>query len=99
MRGSPPPRRTGASAPPSLRARAPLERGWDREAHLLSDPRRFGAALAGAPDRERLVAVAEQVAGPRSIPIDVRVRVREAELVAQELDLGGIPREEQPARI
>src|SRR5450432_4165043 len=88
-----------SSLAPSWRARAPLESGWDREADLSSDPRRFGVALAGAPDRERLVAVAEQVGGTRPSAIELGIWIREAELVAQELDLGGIPREEQPARI
>src|SRR4051812_22699693 len=83
-----------------VHARVALELARDREPDLLRDPLGLGAALAGSPDRCRLVAIAEHAAVPGLVlAIDDRIAIREPELVAQQIDFGRLAGQEQPARV
>src|SRR6185295_2979530 len=69
----------------------------DDERDLFRDPLRIGRALAGRPVGERLVAETYHAAVPGPVLVDLGVDVHVAELVAQQLDVGGRAGEEQPA--
>src|SRR3954471_15321953 len=78
-----------------VHARVALELARDREPDLLRDPLGLGAALAGPPDRYRLIAIAKHAAVPGLVvAIDDGIAIREAELVAQQIDVGRLAGQE-----
>src|SRR3984893_18220823 len=64
----------------------------------LGDPLGIGAALAAGPQRQRFVAVAKHAAVLRLVRVDLWVGIDIAELLAEQLDIIGLPGQEQPTR-
>src|SRR6266404_6281954 len=77
----------------------PLELPRDRELDFLRDPLRLAASLATAPDRLRLVAVAQHPTVLGLVLVDFRIRVGKAKQVAQRVHFVWLPGEKRPPRI